>query len=555
MFYTNLVFRLFVLLQFAFAILVEAYYRFRARVPGQRLERRHEGLRALVALRILLVTRMAALLTFVTRPSWLDWSALPFPWWVRVMGMVASIGATATMIWVFHSLGKNLTDTVAAREQATLVTRGPYRHVRHPLYLSFALAAAAETLLTANWFVAVIGGLILALLAARTKVEESRLTEKFGDDYRAYCQRTPRFFPLVIRRHTATTSNPADTRPMTPVEPIRSTSGGCAGETLGYQWAKENRRRFFASPYNMWENLDWLKNFFVGPSRRYAQQSSFLPRESQLNEVEPRLRVAFVGDVMPTFGRTFQIGGGLRDFLQVADYLVLNLEGVISEDRSVWNSLRHDSSIIPLLLDLFPPEQTVISCANNHAADCGWRELLRCIALLRDQGFAVIGRRDCPVANLGRHVELACCTFWSNQRVEYLSRIEDARAASDRTKAFRVLYPHWGYELHLYPAPRQQSLGEELLSDWDAVIGHHSHCPQPIVRHADQLLAYSLGNFLFGINHRRYHHGLIVRMEIGPGTSGKWQAGKVAWRFTHQRRTGKRSYEIDLTDACPLLGE
>ena len=81
------------------------------------------------------------------------------------------------------------------REQATLVTTGPYRWIRHPMYTAALTLGVAATLITANAVMA-IGGLgMFALLAARSRTEERRLIEKFGDAYRDYQRRTGRFLP------------------------------------------------------------------------------------------------------------------------------------------------------------------------------------------------------------------------------------------------------------------------------------------------------------------------------------------------------------------------
>lgn len=99
------------------------------------------------------------------------------------------------LTWTFRTLGKNLTDTVVTRKDAFLVTTGPYRWVRHPFYLAFSLAVVADSLATANCFLALTGGWLLLLLVLRTKKEEENLVERFGYDYRRYMERTGRFFP------------------------------------------------------------------------------------------------------------------------------------------------------------------------------------------------------------------------------------------------------------------------------------------------------------------------------------------------------------------------
>ena len=99
------------------------------------------------------------------------------------------------MYWTLHSLGRNLTDTVVTRTNATLVTQGPYRWVRHPFYFTTALVMASVTLLTANWLIGITSVAILGMLAMRTPKEEQALIDRFGQDYIDYMRVTGRFFP------------------------------------------------------------------------------------------------------------------------------------------------------------------------------------------------------------------------------------------------------------------------------------------------------------------------------------------------------------------------
>jgi protein-S-isoprenylcysteine O-methyltransferase Ste14 len=76
-----------------------------------------------------------------------------------------------------------------------LVTTGPYRWVRHPFYVSVLLLVCGAALLAANWFIGVCGLLVFALQAIRTRIEERKLVERFGEEYRLYMKRTGRFAP------------------------------------------------------------------------------------------------------------------------------------------------------------------------------------------------------------------------------------------------------------------------------------------------------------------------------------------------------------------------
>lgn len=76
-----------------------------------------------------------------------------------------------------------------------LVTSGPYAHIRHPLYAGMFGWCIALALLTANWMFLAICGLTIAGLVWRVPKEEQMMIEAFGDEYKAYMQRTGRYFP------------------------------------------------------------------------------------------------------------------------------------------------------------------------------------------------------------------------------------------------------------------------------------------------------------------------------------------------------------------------
>ena len=97
------------------------------------------------------------------------WAAVPLPVWLRWTGVGLALIAGSLLVWMFRTLGRNLTDTVVTRKQHTLVTGGPYRWVRHPLYSSAALAIVGNSLVAANWFFFVTGGLAFLLLVIRTR--------------------------------------------------------------------------------------------------------------------------------------------------------------------------------------------------------------------------------------------------------------------------------------------------------------------------------------------------------------------------------------------------
>ena len=173
------------------------YHRVKSQATGEKLDRRQEGLFILATLRPLGAAFWFGVFAWMINPRWMAWSSMPLPVWVRWAGVAPLLTGCALLVWTFRSLGKNLTDTVVTRQQHTLVERGPYRWIRHPLYSSAALMIGALSLVAANWFLFATGVVVLCVLIIRTRTEEENLVARFGDSYRRYMERTGRFLPRI----------------------------------------------------------------------------------------------------------------------------------------------------------------------------------------------------------------------------------------------------------------------------------------------------------------------------------------------------------------------
>ena len=191
--------RIILLVGFAVVTPVGIYHRLRSRTD-ERLDRRQEGWPILLSLRPLALSCMVGLVAFLIEPSWMAWASLRLPNLARWTGVIFGVGAGGLLIWTFHCLGHNLTDTVVTRRNARLVTHGPYRWVRHPFYLAFAMAMIANSLVTANGFLAITGMTAFLAIVARTSIEERKLIDRFGNEYEQYMQRTGRFLPRFRHR-------------------------------------------------------------------------------------------------------------------------------------------------------------------------------------------------------------------------------------------------------------------------------------------------------------------------------------------------------------------
>jgi len=181
-------------------ISVTGFHRFQAAQSGEKISRKDEGMLFAFVLRLAGLILFVVTIAYLVAPISVQWAMIAIPRPLRWIGAVTGVLSSILMYWTLSSLGKNLTGTVVTRENATLVTDGPYRWVRHPFYVTTALVMVSVTLLTANWVIGLGCLVVLAMLAIRTPKEERALVKRFGQPYIDYMDRTGRFFPRITKK-------------------------------------------------------------------------------------------------------------------------------------------------------------------------------------------------------------------------------------------------------------------------------------------------------------------------------------------------------------------
>ncbi len=171
-------------------------FRRRARQASGTIERGSES-PGLIAMRLVVgLPYFLGLVVWLVRPQWLDFAALPLPAWLRWAGVALAVACLPLMAWVLRSIGSNISETVLVKAQHELVTSGPYRWVRHPLYSVGSLLFLSTGLISANAWL--LGFALAIAIGIRWQVvprEEAALIERFGDRYRAYRERTGALIP------------------------------------------------------------------------------------------------------------------------------------------------------------------------------------------------------------------------------------------------------------------------------------------------------------------------------------------------------------------------
>ncbi|HID39272.1 MAG TPA: CapA family protein [Calditrichaeota bacterium] len=178
----------------------------------------------------------------------------------------------------------------------------------------------------------------------------------------------------------------------------------------------------------------------------------------------------------------------------------------------------------------------IVTLANNHIYDFGKEGLYDTIRIL-DKGkikhvgaginlaaarkpviFVKKGIRLAYLAyyGLGRHSDSHPATEDSaGTALRCLNYIADDIARVRDSVDVIIINFHWGIEKQNYPGADQLAFAHAVIdAGADFIIGHHPHVLQGIEKYKGKLIAYSLGNFIFGGNSRRYEYSAVLEIVL-----------------------------------------
>ncbi len=314
--------------------------------------------------------------------------------------------------------------------------------------------------------------------------------------------------------------------------------------------------RLIDSPYPFKVAAVMIFNFLFGPSKKYREETQWAEKDFIANVIDSQYSFLFVGDFLSVIHFELDFDKQFRELAESSDYLVVNLEGIIFKGPKIGLFSQYNLMETFLKLTEFKcPNRIIVSIANNHAADHGFHGLNQCIKQLEDQGFIVIGTKDNKCLNINNDINITAITELSNQPSDYLPSLSDA---TPKEGVYNILYPHWGNEFELYPRPAQIETAKRLIEDWDIIVGHHSHVPQPVSVFTDKnklkkIVAYSLGDFAIHWMMKKFHYGITLRVEIGKTDQGVWATGRTQHFFNYNNRKPKKKLVVELKDDCPMF--
>lgn len=154
-----------------------------------------EGVVSIVLRLILFLWMMATFILYAINPTWMRFFVVPFRAWLRWLGAGLAIVSPPLLVWVHATLGRHWSTNLQFKESHTLITAGPYRWIRHPMYTALFSFFAGLGLLSANGLILGLVVVAVVVIGARIPKEEAMMVAQFGDVYQTYMQHTGRLLP------------------------------------------------------------------------------------------------------------------------------------------------------------------------------------------------------------------------------------------------------------------------------------------------------------------------------------------------------------------------
>jgi len=119
------------------------------------------------------------------------------PAWLGLLGVMVCAGGIAFAVWARKTLGANWSSRPSVKAGHDLVTTGPYRYVRHPIYSGMLLGVLGTAMVIGLLGLAIVL-VVCAVFANRVRVEEQLMMQQFPDLYPEYRRHTKAIIPYVV---------------------------------------------------------------------------------------------------------------------------------------------------------------------------------------------------------------------------------------------------------------------------------------------------------------------------------------------------------------------
>jgi protein-S-isoprenylcysteine O-methyltransferase Ste14 len=146
-----------------------------------------------IAIRLLLVFLVIAFVRLLRIQNiWVPTRSIP----IGIAGLAVCVAGLGLAVWARRYLGRNWGTPMSLKEGHELVTTGPYRVIRHPIYTGILTAMLGSSLVAGRFWV-VLFVVIMPFFVYSAKTEDGLMMQEFPERYPEYRKRTHALIPFV----------------------------------------------------------------------------------------------------------------------------------------------------------------------------------------------------------------------------------------------------------------------------------------------------------------------------------------------------------------------
>lgn len=128
----------------------------------------------------------------------LGWRLIPSHLLFDAIGLCLMAFGLAFAVWARRTLADNWSGAVTLKESHSLITSGPYRIVRHPIYLGVLCAMLGIALIIGELRAFLPWVIVLGIWSRKINAEEALLRSAFPEEYAAYEKQVKRLLPGIL---------------------------------------------------------------------------------------------------------------------------------------------------------------------------------------------------------------------------------------------------------------------------------------------------------------------------------------------------------------------
>lgn len=257
----------------------------------------------------------------------------------------------------------------------------------------------------------------------------------------------------------------------------------------------------------------------------------------------------------------------IREILTSADYTVGNLETTFAGAERGYSSYPNFNTPETLANAMKDAGIDLVSTANNHSLDTGYKGIEGTIDHLDEVGILHTGtykseeaQNETTIVDIkGLKVAFLSFTYGTNgipvpQGREYCINLIDENFIVERLNAAKEQRPdiicafmHWGEEYQLSPNSEQTALANLLFENGvNIILGSHPHVLQKMENTKQGFVIYSLGNFVSGQVKENTRDSIILNLTITKKGTGEVvvDSAKYTPIYTYKSGAASKKYKV-----------